>query len=176
MTAVSLPGKAKGKQRKRALGIVNLLITSVGCDILSGMHTSTHLYKHHRFPVGIVRHAVWHCFRFCVSSRDVEALLCERGGTVLLRSHPEVRSQVWTSRCESVVAPAASPGRRWPTGEAFLPLHGARPYLGCAVVQDGTVLDILVQRRRDKKAAKKCFRKLLKGGASTAPVCSSPIN
>jgi putative transposase len=47
--------------------------------------------------------------------------------------------------------------------EVFLTIHGERHYLWRAVDQDGTVLDILVQRRRDKAAAKKFFRKLLKG-------------
>jgi putative transposase len=45
----------------------------------------------------------------------------------------------------------------------FLRINGRLHYLWRAVDQDGDVLDILVQSRRDKKAAKKFFRKLLKG-------------
>lgn len=52
-------------------------------------------------------------------------------------------------------------GDKWHLDEVFLPIHGDRHYLRRAVDQDGHVLDILVQRRRDKTAAKIFFRKLL---------------
>src|SRR5262245_11498965 len=55
------------------------------------------------------------------------------------------------------------PGDTWHLDEVFLTIHGERHYLWRAVDQDGHILDILVQRRRDKHAAKKFFRKLLKG-------------
>src|SRR6267142_2673024 len=58
---------------------------------------------------------------------------------------------------------ATSPGDRWHLDEVFLKINGRLHYLWRAVDQDGDVLDILVQRRRDKKPAKKFFRKLLKG-------------
>jgi putative transposase len=53
-------------------------------------------------------------------------------------------------------------GDRWHLDEVFPPINGVRPYLWRGVDQDGHVLDILVQRQRDKNAAKRCFRKLLK--------------
>src|SRR5215208_5606448 len=55
------------------------------------------------------------------------------------------------------------PGDKWHMDEVFLTIQGERHYLWRAVDQDGNVLDILVQRRRDKQAAKKFFRKLLQG-------------
>ena len=55
------------------------------------------------------------------------------------------------------------PGDKWHLDEVFLTLNGEPHYLRRAVDQEGNILDILVQRRRDKAAAKKCFRKLLKG-------------
>jgi len=55
------------------------------------------------------------------------------------------------------------PGDRWHLDEVFLKINGRLHYLWRAVDQDGDVLDILVQSRRDKNAAKKFFRKLLKG-------------
>src|SRR5258705_632030 len=58
---------------------------------------------------------------------------------------------------------ATSPGDRWHLDEVFLKINGRLHYLWRAVDQDGDVLDIMVQSRRDKKAAKKFFRKLLKG-------------
>ena len=55
------------------------------------------------------------------------------------------------------------PGDKWHLDEVFIRINGETHYLWRAVDQDGNVLDILVQSRRDKKAAKKFFRKLLKG-------------
>jgi transposase-like protein len=55
------------------------------------------------------------------------------------------------------------PGDKWHLDEVFLTIHGERHYLWRAIDQDGNILDILVQRRRDKQAAKRFFRKLLKG-------------
>src|SRR2546426_5731204 len=54
------------------------------------------------------------------------------------------------------------PGDRWHLDEVFLKINGRLHYLWRAVDQDGDVLDLLVQSRRDKRAAKKFFRKLLK--------------
>ena len=70
-------------------------------------------------------------------------------------------SEVWPTVCAS--APASPPrlGDKWQMDEVFLTIKGERHSLWLAVDQDGNVLDILVQRHRDKKAAKKFFRKLL---------------
>jgi putative transposase len=54
-------------------------------------------------------------------------------------------------------------GDTWHLDEVFLTIAGQRQYLWPAVDQDGNVLDILVQSHRNKKAAKRFFRKLLKG-------------
>ena len=67
------------------------------------------------------------------------------------------------SICQSTPSPPSRPGDKWHMDEVFLTIKGERHYLWRAVDQDGNVLDILVQRRRDKQAAKKFFRKLLKG-------------
>jgi putative transposase len=120
-------------------------------------------YKHHRFPGEIISHAIWLYFRFCLSHRDVEELLFVRGVIV---SYEAIRK--W---CRKFGQPYANqlrrrrsrPGDTWHLDEVFLTINGERHYLWRAVDQDGNVLDILVQRRRDKHAAKKFFRKLLKG-------------
>jgi putative transposase len=123
----------------------------------------TNLYKRHRFPAEIISHCVWLYFRFCLSYRDVEELMADRGVTL---SHEAVRywcrkfSQVYANRLRRR---RPRPGDKWHLDEVFLPINGERQYLWRAVDQDGNVLDILVQRRRDKHAAKKFFRKLLKG-------------
>jgi transposase-like protein len=129
------------------------------------MSTSPSAKKHkkHRFPVDIIRHAVWLYFRFCLSFRDVEELLCERGVIV---TYEAIRK--W---CRKFGQPYANQLRRrrprqgdkWHLDEVSLTIKGEHHYLWRAVDQDGSVLDILVQRRRDKTAAKKFFRKLLKG-------------
>jgi putative transposase len=121
------------------------------------------LYTRHRFPAEIISHCVWLSFRFCLSYRDVEELMAERG---VLLTYEAVR--YWCRKFGQVYANQLrrrrpQPGDKWHLDEVFLTIRGERHYLWRAVDQDGHVLDILVQRRRDKRAAKKFFRKLLKG-------------
>jgi|SRR5882724_6201212 len=127
------------------------------------MDTSTPRYKNHRFPPEIISHGVWLYFRLCLSDRDVEELLFARG---ILVTYEAIRQ--W---CQTFgQAPAnhlrhrrPQPGDTWHLDEVFLTIRGTRHYLWRAVGQNGNVLDILVQRRRNTTAAKKFFRKLLKG-------------
>jgi putative transposase len=124
---------------------------------------ASNLYKRHRFPAEIISHCVWLYFRFCLSYRDVEELMAERGISL---TYEAVRS--WCRKFGQAYANALRrrhprPGDKWHLDEVFLTIHGERHYLWRAVDQDGHVLDILVQRRRDKHAAKRFFRKLLKG-------------
>ncbi len=123
----------------------------------------TYLYKRHRFPAEIISHCVWLYFRFCLSYRDVEALMAARG---ILLTYEAVR--YW---CRKFGQPYANqlrrrrprPGDKWHLDEVVLTINKVRHYLWRAVDQDGNVLDILVQRHRNKAAAKTFFRKLLKG-------------
>jgi putative transposase len=122
-----------------------------------------HPYKRHRFPAEIISHGVWLYFRFCLRYRDVEELMAERG---LILTYEAVRS--WCRKFGQAYANQLRrrrprPGDKWHLDEVFLTIRGERHYLWRAVDQDGHVLDILVQRRRDKNAAKKFFRRLLKG-------------
>src|SRR5262245_16815293 len=123
----------------------------------------THLYKRHRFPAEIISHCVWLYFRFCLRYRDVEELMAERG---VVLTYEAVR--YWCREFGQVYANQLRhrrprPGDKWHLDEVFLTIRGERHYLWRAVDQDGHVLDILVQHQRNKKAAKKFFRKLLKG-------------
>jgi putative transposase len=120
-------------------------------------------YKNHRFPAEIISHAVWLYFRFCLSYRDVEELLFARGITVTYEAIRKWCRQFGQSYANALPHRRPRPGDKWHLDEVFLNIHGERHYLWRAVDQDGHVLDILVQRRRDQKAAKKFFRKLLKG-------------
>src|ERR671924_2211576 len=120
-------------------------------------------YKHHRFPAELINHGVWLYFRFCLSYRDVEELLCARG---IIVTYEAIRKWCWKfgqAYANQLRRRRPRPGDTWHLDEVFLTIHGERHYLWRAVDQDGHILDILVQRRRNKKAAKKFFRKLLKG-------------
>jgi putative transposase len=121
------------------------------------------LYKRHRFPAEIISHSVWLYFRFCLSYRDVEELMAKRG---VILTYEAVR--YWCRKFGQVYANQLRrrrprPGDKWHLDEVFLTIRGERHYLWRAVDQEGNILDILVQRRRDKQAAKRFFRKLLKG-------------
>jgi putative transposase len=110
-----------------------------------------------------IQHAVWlyHCFS--LSLRDVELILAERGIVV---SYESIRD--WSFRFGRAFATNLNrrrprPGDKWFIDEVFIRIRGKLHYLWRAVDQDGNVLDILVQSRRNAKAAKRFFRKLLKG-------------
>jgi putative transposase len=124
---------------------------------------SPSLYKGHRFPPEIIRYCVWLYYRFCLSYRDIEAIMAERGVQL---TYETVRK--WCLKFGQRYANALRhrqphPGDKWYLDEVFLTIHGQVHYAWRAVDQHGTVLNVLVQRRRDKKAAQKFFRKLLKG-------------
>jgi putative transposase len=120
-------------------------------------------YKHHRFPVAIISHAVWLYFRFCLSFRDVEELLLERGVVVTSEAIRQGCRKFGQTYATQLRRRRPRPGDKWHMDEMCLAIKGERHYLWRAAEQEGTVLDILAQRRRDKRAAKKFFRKLLKG-------------
>jgi putative transposase len=119
-------------------------------------------YARHRFPPEVIRHAVWLYMRFTLSYRDVEELLAERGLDV---SYETVRR--WVEKFGPAFArnlrrlrPRASD--TWHLDEMVITIRGRRMYLWRAVDSEGEVLDLLVQTRRNKAAAVKLMRKLLK--------------
>ena len=119
-------------------------------------------YHRHRFPPQIIQHAVWLYFRFPLSFRNVEDLLTERGIDV---TYETVRR--WALKFGSAYARKLKRLRprsdgRWHLDEVFISINGKRMYLWRAVDSEGEVLDILVQARRNKKAALKFMRRLLK--------------
>jgi putative transposase len=128
-----------------------------------GTTTSAPRYKNHRFPTEIISHAVCLYFRFCLSFRDVEELLPERGVTVTYEAIRKWCCKFGQQYANQLRRRRPRPGDKWHLDEVFLTIKGEHHYLWRAVDQDGRVLDILVQRRRDKRAAKKFFRKLLTG-------------
>jgi putative transposase len=124
--------------------------------------TPVHAYKNHRFPVEIISHAVWLYFRFCLSYRGVEELLCARGIRVTCEAIRKWCRKVGQQYANQLRRRHPQPSDKWHWDEVFLTINGRRQYPWRAVNQEGTVRDILVQRRRDQQAAKKFFRKLLK--------------
>src|ERR1700730_17746961 len=106
--------------------------------------------------------AVWLYFRFALSFRDVEEMLAMRGVALTYETVREWCLKFGKTYATGLRRKSPRPGDRWHLDEVFLKINGRVHYLWRAVDQDGDVLDILVQRHRDKKAAKKFFRKLLK--------------
>src|SRR5215213_7191875 len=118
-------------------------------------------YRRYRFPPTVIQHAVWLYLRFSLSYRDVEELLAERGLDV---SYESVRT--WVLKFGPAIARALRrcrprPSDRWHLDEMVVRIAGRHMYLWRAVVR-GEVLESLVQRRRDKRAAVRLMRKLLR--------------
>jgi putative transposase len=126
------------------------------------MRTYVSLYHRHRFPVEIISHCVCLYFRFPLSFRDVEEMLAMRGVSVSYETVREWCLKFGQTYANALRRKSSRPGDHWHLDEVFLKINGRLHYLWRAVDQDGDVLDILVQNSRDKKAAKKFFRKLLK--------------
>jgi putative transposase len=118
-------------------------------------------YKRRRFPAEIIQHAVWLYCRFTLSFRDVEDLLAERGFDI---SYESVRCWVLkfaTAYARTIRRRRPRPDCRWHLDEV-ISIQGKKMYLWRSVDSKGEVLDILVQARRNKKAALKLMRKLMK--------------
>src|SRR5215213_3100098 len=120
-------------------------------------------YAGHRFPPEVIGHAVWLYSRFPPSLRMVEEMLAARGIVV---SHETVRQwgliKFGQGFANGIRRRLPRPGDKWHLDEVRITIAGKKHWLWRAVDQDGTVLDVLVQSRRDKKAAKRLLRKLLK--------------
>ncbi|GAB0119793.1 IS6 family transposase [Acidisoma sp. 7E03] len=116
----------------------------------------------HRFPAELISHAVWLHQVFSPSFRDVELILAERGVIVSYESIRRWCLKFGAGFANSLRRRRPRPGDKWHLDEVFIRIQGELHYLWRAVDQDGIVLDILVQRRRDAGAAKRFFRRLLK--------------
>ena len=126
------------------------------------MKIRTSLYKRHRFPSEIIQYAVWLYHRFNLSHRDIEDLLAERGIVV---SYESVR--LWCNKFGPRYAKRLKRrhqgfGDTFFIDEVFVKIQGQQQYLWRAVDQDGEVVDVFLQARRDGKAAKRFFKRLLK--------------
>jgi putative transposase len=119
-------------------------------------------YPGYRFPIEIIRHSVWLYHRFCLSFRDIEDMLAYRSVVV---SHETIRT--WCSDfgpnfADEIRKRRPRPGSIWHLDKCYVKINGKNFYMWRAVEQDGIELDILVTERRDKKAAKRFFKQLLR--------------
>jgi putative transposase len=119
-------------------------------------------YRGFRFPAEVISHCVWLYYRFPLSLREAGEMMLARGVVV---SHETIRA--WSVNFGAAYAAALrrrrpQAGDKWYLDEVFIKVNGVRQYLWRAVDQDGNVLDILVQSRRNVKAAKRFLAKLMK--------------
>jgi putative transposase len=119
-------------------------------------------YARHQFPPSVIQHTVWLYLRFCLSLRDVEDLLAERGLDLSYETVRRWAAKFGTAYAKRLRRNRPRPGDRWHLDEMFVSIGGRQMYLWRAVDAEGEVLDLLVQSRRDKRAAVKLMRKLLK--------------
>jgi putative transposase len=119
-------------------------------------------YKRHRFPPDIISYAVWLYYRFNLSHRDIEDLLAQRGITV---SREAIR--LWCIKFGAIYFRRLKRKHRgygdtFFIDEVFVKINGKQHYLWRAVDQDGEVVDVFLQAKRDGAAAKRFFKRLLR--------------
>ena len=118
-------------------------------------------YKRHRFPPDIISYAVWLYFRFNLSHRDIEDLFAQRG---IIVSYESIR--LWCIKFGRIYARRLKRhhqgyGDTFYIDEVFVKINGKQHYLWRAVDQDGEIVDVFLQSRRDGAAAKRFFKRLL---------------
>ncbi|WP_244808411.1 MULTISPECIES: IS6 family transposase [Caballeronia] len=128
-----------------------------------------------RFPASIISCAVRWYMRFHLSLRDIEELLLERGVSV---TYETIRQ--WCERFGSCFARRAKAARgktgsTWHLDEMFVSLRGEPYVLWRAVDEHGTELDVLLQKRRDKAAAKRFFQRVLRGHSAPSKIVTDQL-
>ncbi len=117
--------------------------------------------KGFRYPREIIAYAVWAYHRLALSTADVEDLLAARGVIV---SREAIR--LWVKRfgrhfADCVRRDRPRPSDKWHLDEVVITIRGKKHWLWRAIDANCDVLDILVQKRRNAKAAKRFFKKLV---------------
>jgi putative transposase len=133
------------------------------------------IYKRHRFPPSIIQHAVWLYYRFNLSVRDVEDLLAERN---IFVSYEAIR--LWINKfgpefTKRLRRRHIGFGDTYFLDEVFVKIGGKQHYLWRAVDQDGEVVDVYLQTRRDAKAAKRFFQRFLKSGGMPREIVTDKL-
>ena len=120
-------------------------------------------YRRYRFPAEVISRAVWLYYRFGLSFRDVEELFAERGITVTYEAIRQWCLRFGLNYARRLRHCRGRQGDTWYLDELFVRIQGRQQYLWRAVDEDGDLIDLLVQSRRNRRAATRFFRKLLKG-------------
>ena len=139
------------------------------------MKTQPNSYKGYRYPGEIISHTVWLYHRFTLSFRDIEDLLAERGIVVTYETIRQWCQKFGLNYAKNLRKKQHRLGDTWFMDEVFLNINGQRQYLWRAVDQDGDVVDILVQSRRNKKAALNFFRKMLKSQGTPRKIVTDKL-
>ena len=119
-------------------------------------------YAGHRFPASVISYAVWLYFRFPLSLRMVEEMLAARGIDVTYETVRRWSVKFGREAARRIRALGLARGEKWHLDEVMITINGKKHWLWRAVDQHGAGLDVLVQSRRDKSAARRLMRKLLK--------------
>jgi putative transposase len=134
------------------------------------MTTSKSIYWSYRFPAEVIEQAVWLYFRFPLSLRMVEDLLAARGIVVSFEAVRCWAEKFGRTRVSKIRRRAPQFGDKWHLDEVVISINGKKHWLWRAVDADGFVLDALVQSRRDRRAAEKLLRKLIRKQSRTPRV------
>ena len=127
-------------------------------------------YAGYRFPPEVISYAVWLYFRFPLSLRMVEEMLAARGIEVTYETVRQWALKVGQQTAKRIRARSSTFGDRWHLDEVVIAIKGKHHWLWRAVDQNGYVLDVLVQSRRNSKAAERLMRKLLRKHGTTPRV------
>ena len=119
-------------------------------------------YKRHRFPPEIISYAVWLYFKFNLSYRDIEDLLTERGIRVSYEAIRYWFLKFGPSYAKKLKRKHLGFGDSIFVDEVFVKIGGVQHYLWRAIDQDGEVVDVFLQKKRDTAAAKRFFKRILK--------------
>ncbi|MGF6441029.1 transposase-like protein [Paraburkholderia youngii] len=139
------------------------------------MKKTKSLYHGQRFPAAVISNAVRWYFRFHLSLRDIGELLFERGVVVSYESVRRWCDKFGASFTHRVKAVRRKPGSNWHLDEMFVTLRGESYLLWRAVDEHGAELDILLQKRRDKAAAKRFFQRVLRSSAVPRKIVTDQV-
>ena len=132
-------------------------------------------YHGYRFPPEIISHTVWLYHRFTLSFRDIDDLLAERGIIVTYESIRQWCLKFGQNYAKRLRRKQGKLGDTWFLDEVFIKIKGKLQYLWRAIDQDGNIVDILVQSRRDKRAALRFFRKMLKSQGTPRKIVTDKL-
>ena len=131
------------------------------------MPTDRHrLYRRHRFPPEVISYAVWLYFRFPLGLRMVEEMLAARGICVTYETVRQWGKKFGKIFADQIRQHAPARGDKWHMDQVVVSIAGEQHWLWRAVDQNGFVLDVLVQRRRDAQAARRLMKRLLKSAVT----------